>query len=1134
MDKYRVRLRNGRVVGPFLPGQIIEMRHKGYVHGLESCQVFPSGDWLPLNQFQFWSEVKADKTITEGTFVLDIHDSKELHEQIFPASETEKKDEIENQNESVEENVDEDPLAGIVPESLSDSMESEEEKDERRKKSREPQIFREFDYRQAVNRKEESRLFELADLEDKSFDEVSKIDAFATKQKIEREESKRVLKISIKQKQKEELSTDREKAEREKKEVESNATIVTPAGKAWKEHLEEEKRKKEEIQKRWEEDERARKENEAKLKSQDNTQFREGLTQVINLKALTTLKDEAKRAEIEILDIEKRERDQALKHKAELERIGSEIKLKEESDEQEEERANRKKKLFLALGAIILLAVFMLPSEEAKKKSIPPIVPIAPEIVFPVPFNEKDNQKANVERTKAQQALSVETYMGKRSAAIHYRLSYENDISQVNLIPKLIRLYGWLIPHSGQFESDGTVMFKLIRSNKIQLPIDPDICLGTAYFYKALGKSEAAFNVLDRFVKSKSNKPSKELFAAYLDSLIERNNESKADEVAASLEKVENKGVEVVLSLINYHRYKNHPEIAREVLDLAMDKKSTSVPLLIARAEFELEAANIKALNLTVKKIRELGAEKSRLYYGRLMEFVGFVLAYQNQPAKAAVAFKEAIKFADSELLQDKLTNIKNIDPTANDEASKLIKQIKSRELVKKSERALEKFDFENGLLYAIEAQSLNSGYMKADYHLAEVQLRLGMTKDALDTLESLQKINPGDQVANQTLLRAYIDTYKFNDAKRMLTVLAASEMRDTWQYASLNARMYEKMGEIAQSILWLQKAINQNPLSDENIFSLAKLLIRAKNFRQAKNRLFQAMELDPSKVEYKLAYGSIIYEVDGADAAIAYLFGLLQQYPKNPSILGDIAIYYHRAGKSQQFKDTRKDIEELSVQDPRIYRFLIKSSILDEKWDDAVKYTNELIKLEPGELSAMMEIGRVLMSIKRYRDAAAWFVRVRDKLPSYPKVGYYKALIELYVNEPNQALKDVQEDMKLNGQYEEGVILVGDIYRSQEKYTEAEGQYKAALKLNVRSPGAMRGLADLALKRGQLDVALDLFKRAVAEDKDNPDVHRHLGDVYRLQGQASLAIEAYKVYLKLRPDAQDRPQVDQYIRTLE
>lgn len=1116
------------MVGPFLPAQILEMKQKGYVHGLENCQLFPSGDWLPLNQFEFWSNAIDTSTPTDGTFVINLGDLPDV-----PALETvmEEAPLAEDQPAASEVTPIESGDSSAPPAAPGPAQPGQDEPKDRRKKSR-PQSFVEFDYRQAINRKEESRLFELEDYSDDPEDLSPLIARKAQQEKEIREDSNRIISIpqkALAREQKKAKAVDREA---QKREIEEAKTTVTPAGEAWRRELEEQKRQQEEIRRRWEEEERARQEKKALTPVLSEEVLRDGATEVINLTALTELKSEARHAEVDLLNQQERELEVSKRKEDEAQReLLQAVSAKEENERLE--KLAKRKKLFVIFAVVVLALAILFPADEPKKGPRP-FVPVDPVITYPVPFDQRDAVKAQAQLEGANKKMRQDTYSARRDAAILYRASYENDISQRQLIPKLIRLYGWLIPHSAQFERDGNVVFKLARANKLLLDVDPDVCLGTALFYRALGKTEASFNVLDRFVKSKSNKPSKELFAAYLESLVERNDEVVADEVAASLQKVEKPGVEVSLALIRYHRFKNHPEVAREVLDAALEQRANSVPLLIARAEFELEAGNVKALSLTIGKIREQQAEGSRLYFGRVMEFAGFMLAMQNKPGPAAAAFREALKYSDAEILQDKLTNIKDIDPGANDEASRLLQQIKARELVKQSVNALKSFDFENGLLYAINAEALDSGYTKATYHLAAVQLRLGMAKDALDTLERLQKENPGDKAANLALLTAYIDTYKFNDAKRMFTVLAASPMRESWQYASLNARMYEKMGDINQSILWLQKAINLNPLNDEDIFSLAKLLTRAKNFRQAKNRLFQAMELDPGKIEYKLAYGAIIYETEGPDAAIAYLFGLLQQFPKNPSILGDIAIYYYRAGKTQQFSETRKDIEALPVQDPRVYRFLIRSATLDEKWEDAVRYTEELIKLEPGDLNAMMEMGRVLMSIKRYRDAAAWFVRVRDKLPSYPKVGYYKALIELYVGNADQALKDVGEDLKLNGQYEEGLVLVGDIYRSQEKYTEAEGQYKLALKINTRSPGAMRGLASLALKRGALDQALDLFKRALVEDKDNPEIHRSLGDVYRLQGQALLAIESYKVYLKLRPDAPDRPEVDNYIRVLE
>jgi len=302
------------------------------------------------------------------------------------------------------------------------------------------------------------------------------------------------------------------------------------------------------------------------------------------------------------------------------------------------------------------------------------------------------------------------------------------------------------------------------------------------------------------------------------------------------------------------------------------------------------------------------------------------------------------------------------------------------------------------------------------------------MTSEAMTTLENLQKAHGADKNVNFALLEAYITNFKLTDARRLIAIMATSEMREDWRYSSLNAQMYEKLGDLNQSIIWLQKAINQNPIEDYNLYKLAKIFGRAKRFAQAKNNLFKAMELNPAQIEYKLAYAELTYEIDGVDKAIDYLFGLLKQFPNNPSILGEIAVYYHRAGKNKQFLETKKDVEALPLKDPRIYRFLIKASVLDEKYNDAIKYTEDYLKLEPGDLSAMMEMGQTLMKLKRYKEAAIWFVRVRNKLPSYPRVGFYKARIEVYVNNHDQALRDVQEEMKMYCEDEEGLNSMGEI----------------------------------------------------------------------------------------------------------
>ena len=63
--KYRIRLKNERVIGPFSTEEIGELLLKGHIVGSEMCQQFPIGDWRPLPLFpnlkSLVDEIKASK-----------------------------------------------------------------------------------------------------------------------------------------------------------------------------------------------------------------------------------------------------------------------------------------------------------------------------------------------------------------------------------------------------------------------------------------------------------------------------------------------------------------------------------------------------------------------------------------------------------------------------------------------------------------------------------------------------------------------------------------------------------------------------------------------------------------------------------------------------------------------------------------------------------------------------------------------------------------------------------------------------------------------------------------------------------------------------------------------------------------
>jgi tetratricopeptide (TPR) repeat protein len=181
-----------------------------------------------------------------------------------------------------------------------------------------------------------------------------------------------------------------------------------------------------------------------------------------------------------------------------------------------------------------------------------------------------------------------------------------------------------------------------------------------------------------------------------------------------------------------------------------------------------------------------------------------------------------------------------------------------------------------------------------------------------------------------------------------------------------------------------------------------------------------------------------------------------------------------------------------------------------------------------------MMTAGRVLFEDKKFVESAKWFKRVQEKLPTYPKVLFYIAKIDMEANDLDGAMKKIQDDMKENGENDADLVFMAQILTMKEEYVEAENLFKRAQKINPRSYDAIVGLADLSTKRNNHDLALDLYKRAMKLKSDEPVVHRKIGDVYRQLGQGTLAIESYKLYLEMEPEAPEKANLEAYINLMK
>ena len=157
-----------------------------------------------------------------------------------------------------------------------------------------------------------------------------------------------------------------------------------------------------------------------------------------------------------------------------------------------------------------------------------------------------------------------------------------------------------------------------------------------------------------------------------------------------------------------------------------------------------------------------------------------------------------------------------------------------------------------------------------------------------------------------------------------------------------------------------------------------------------------------------------------------------------------------------------------------------------------------------------------------------------QEKLESYPKVQFYIAKIKYLSKDYDGALKEVEADLKVNGDNDADLTLMAQIYTEKGDLIKAETLFKQSQKINPKAYDSLVGLADISSKRNNFELALDLYKRAMTEKSDEPVIHKKIGDVYRLLGQGVLAVESYKLYLEMNPEASDKSNIEAYINLMQ
>jgi tetratricopeptide (TPR) repeat protein len=1105
--KYRVRLENDRVIGPFTADEVAELYVKKHITGKEKCQQFPIGDWKNLSQFpalvELIKKANAENPEQAPTQNNSLSSKATNESSSVEVNRNSKNSAPSTNNSSGKKEVTRSGINAFQEFKFGKNVSIDVDYDELEKKYKEIKQDNEEDEENFNAVDEKTRLVYRGGARVN----VDKTVVLSTKSKPLLED---VTVERTTQDDEEEKAREEAKAARERVPTEFDLK-----------------------------NEKTEMVNIKNILPSINAALKAAEVDLEHMQNLEIARDLKKQREQEILEQKEEEEFQHLLEEQEY--IGDKI-----------DRINSQKPQKKGMSIIVVIAflalfyVLLTPEEKPVEKG-----PEFANIVFPVAQEVEDLKGAKLDLDKGRALYSKGTYLAKAAASSFFVSSLTKKFAKNDAIGDLINVYTELIEDSKDPKLSANTVIKLIQIAENKMLTDVNVVTGAALFFNRLEKYQTGINIVKDFLryrkilveqheeaKKNGTKPpeiavaqvSLKLWTYLLDLQINAGDLVEARKTFNNINAQPKKTVESYFYLAKFHETDDHRAEARDTIEEGLKYYPDSVLLLLKYADYLVKEQNYSKYEEVLKKVEKLNMERSPHFAARFYYHMGLASALRNKNKEAAVFFEKSLKIRESDELRSMLSSLEiGGDATSK----KLILESKVQELLKKANAELKNNNIESAFTYAIEASDSYPDYVPAILFQSKLQIRRGLYGAAISTLQNAISNKPKVASLRKALIEAYIAAYKLTEAQVALTELSQTTYSVEAEYASIMADFHLASLNKIPALRWYEVALSRDPLRDYDLYQRAKLLFQVKRFDEALKNLNRARFLDPTNPDYIVLYAEIIFEQGQTDSAIGYLREVMSTLGENPKFIAEISTLYYKSGQIKEFQSYYKKVQAMPKKDEGFYEFLMKAARIEEKKDDYENYAKELFKLNPGNLRVRLEYGEYLTENKKYDEAILQYEVIKERLPSYPKVHYYLAKLYLATLNIKKAEEVAKEELKLNPNLATSHFINGEVARINGDYRQAIIHYENAISKNAKSVDALMAMAWVRMRQNNSRIAIDLYSQALKEEPNNPEIHKQIAYAYLDSGQRAIAKEKFEDYLKLSPGAPDKDQIEAQIRNL-
>jgi tetratricopeptide (TPR) repeat protein len=394
---------------------------------------------------------------------------------------------------------------------------------------------------------------------------------------------------------------------------------------------------------------------------------------------------------------------------------------------------------------------------------------------------------------------------------------------------------------------------------------------------------------------------------------------------------------------------------------------------------------------------------------------------------------------------------------------------VRKQKYFQSGQRYFEKGKYDEASIEFLNAVKIDPNYAEAHHQLAESYLKLQKPEGALEEFGRTIQLQPQNYPPRIELANLLIVGQDLQEAQEQTNLLLQARPNDPAVH-SVFSSLLAAQGNLRGAVEEMQKTIELDPGRWESHLSLALLQIRNHQPDAAEASFKKVIELNPSATQARLLLGSYYQSIQRYSEAQRQFQEAMNVDQKSPEPRAALARLYLAEGKKAEAEEVAREAKRDFPNDSAGYRMLGNFYFTTGDLDKAVAEYSALSHEHPADLQVKKDYIQLLLQKGQFTEADKLDGEVLKADPNDNDALVYRSQIQISNGHVNDATTTLETVIKNDPGNSEAHYVLGIGYEKLSNLESAEREWREALRLRPDLLDALRALAGLALRKGDMN----------------------------------------------------------------